>query len=208
MNQKLKVMQRALKVIKQSNYLIKLIVGLGNPGAEYAKTRHNVGQWLVEQLADQSGQALNSDTKFFGMVARATIFAHDCRLLVPTTYMNNSGKSVLSVAAFYKILPQEILVVHDDLDLPVGTAKLKFAGGHGGHNGLRDIMSCLGSKDFYRLRLGIGHPGNKAKVLGHVLKKASKDDEIEVLNAIDRAIAVLPELFAGEFEKAMHKLHS
>jgi PTH1 family peptidyl-tRNA hydrolase len=188
---------------------IKLIVGLGNPGSQYANTRHNAGQDLVERLASQHSVSLSSDSKFFGDCGRVFIGSRDVRLLVPTTFMNRSGQAVAALANFYRIEAEEILVVHDELDLPPGVARLKQGGGHGGHNGLRDIISAMGNnKEFQRLRIGIGHPGNAKQVSGYVLKKASGDDAIGIDHSIDQSIKVLPALLAGDLASAMQELHS
>nr|MDQ2995055.1 aminoacyl-tRNA hydrolase [Pseudomonadota bacterium] len=151
-------------------HLIKLIVGLGNPGPQYASTRHNVGAWLVEELARQHHTALRADTKFLGQYCKIRLGDQECLLLVPTTFMNLSGQSVKALAQYYKIAPEEILVAHDELDFPTGQIRFKHDGGHGGHNGLRDIISHLHSKTFHRLRIGIDHPGNRDDVVGYVLK--------------------------------------
>lgn len=188
--------------------LIRLIVGLGNPGSEYELTRHNAGAWFVEQIAATTASTLNFNKKFHGLTCKTKINGHECHLLIPTTFMNLSGQSVLAIANFYKILPQEILVAHDDLDLPIGTVKLKQGGGHGGHNGLRDIISRLSSHDFVRLRIGIGHPGNKEYVTGHVLSKAKKSEKEKIDLAINNAIAVLPKIISGNLASAMQELHS
>jgi len=188
---------------------IKLIVGLGNPGMEYMGTRHNAGQDFVSQLAADYGQALNDTPKHFGYTGRIFIGSADVRLLIPTTFMNCSGQSVASLANFFKIPPEAILVVHDELDLPPGSAKLKAGGGHGGHNGLRDIISCLGnSRDFARLRIGIGHPGNAKQVTGYVLKKAPSAEQSLIDEAMNKAVKAIPDLAAGEWERAMKDLHS
>lgn len=186
-----------------------MIVGLGNPGAEYASTRHNAGQDLVETLARQHGQPLVSTPRHFGSIARITIGGRDLRLLVPTTFMNRSGQAVASLANFFKIAPENILVVHDELDLDPGVARLKVGGGHGGHNGLRDIISSLGNnRNFGRLRLGIGHPGNAKLVSGYVLKKAPVAEQTLIESAIDAAINQLGSLATGDWEKAMRELHT
>ena len=188
---------------------IKLIVGLGNPGTQYRGTRHNAGADFIEALARSTGITLQEETKFFGLTGRATIAGHDVRLLIPTTFMNLSGKSVASVASFYKIEPEQILVAHDELDIPAGTARFKQGGGHGGHNGLRDIVPALGNnKNFHRLRIGIGHPGHASKVTGYVLNAPSVDDRIRIDACIDEAITALPLLLEGDSTKAMTKLHS
>ena len=187
---------------------VDIIVGLGNPGSEYANTRHNAGFWFVDEVARKFGGSFKSEKKFQGEVARSTIDGRDVWLLKPDTYMNLSGQSVLALMQFYKIKLQNILVVHDDLDLAVGDVRLKEGGGHGGHNGLRDIIGRCGGNGFQRIRLGIGHPGNKSKVTGHVLKNASGDDQIAIENAIDCAINVLDQIVNGETAKAMQTLHT
>jgi PTH1 family peptidyl-tRNA hydrolase len=188
---------------------IRLIVGLGNPGAEYEQTRHNAGAWLVERLARQEGISLSPDKKFFGLSGKGRIAGQECFLLLPTTFMNRSGQSVAALANFYKIKPNEILVAHDELDMPAGVAKFKTGGGHGGQNGLRDIIAQLGNqKDFHRLRVGIGHPGDKSLVTGHVLGRASKAEQPSIDHVIDEAICVLPDAISGDLAKAMNRLHS
>ena len=152
---------------------IKLIVGLGNPGDKYTATRHNAGFWFIDALAAQTNSKLVMDAKMFGVVGKLSPY-QDIWLLMPTTFMNASGKAVAAVANYYKIKPAEILVAHDELDLPTGTAKLKFGGGHGGHNGLRDIHAALGTADYWRLRLGIDHPGDKSEVVNYVLKAPTR----------------------------------
>ncbi|MDF7667069.1 aminoacyl-tRNA hydrolase [Orbaceae bacterium ESL0727] len=188
---------------------IKLIVGLGNPGAEYAATRHNAGAWLVDLLAKQNHQSLKNDSKFFGYTARINLAGHDIRLLVPTTFMNLSGKAVLAMANFYNIKPEEILVVHDELDMNPGMAKFKFGGGHGGHNGLKDIASKLGNNlNFYRLRIGIGHPGDKNKVAGYVLNKPSKTEQDLIDQTIDESVRCIDIMLEKGVEAAMNRLHA
>ncbi len=187
---------------------VQLIAGLGNPGPEYDRTRHNAGFWFVDALARQHGGSFRHENKFHGEVARITVGGKDLRLLKPLTFMNRSGQSVSALAKFFRIPPESILVVHDELDLPPGTARLKKGGGHGGHNGLRDLISHLGGKDFYRLRVGIGHPGNKNQVVDYVLKKPSKDDRKLIDDAIYDAMGVMPLVVSGDFDKAMHQLHS
>lgn len=193
---------------KMTSRGIQLIVGLGNPGPQYANTRHNVGFWLAEKLCETFRATLAPEGKFKGHVGLIQAGQHSCRILLPMTYMNRSGEAVLAIANFYKILPNEILVVHDELDLPVGSARLKFDGGHGGHNGLRDIDARLNTKGFYRLRLGIGHPGNKDDVSDYVLHRPSKSDEQNILSAIDHALSVLPDVLTGNIDKAMNVLHT
>lgn len=188
---------------------IKLIVGLGNPGAEYEQTRHNAGAWFVSRLARAENISLSPERKFFGLAGRANIGASSCWLLLPTTFMNLSGQAVAALAGFYKIKPEQILVVHDELDLPAGTAKFKTGGGHGGQNGLRDIISKLGNNPgFHRLRIGIGHPGDKSKVTGHVLSKPRPQEQALMDEAIDNAIAVMNDYVSGNKEKAMGELHT
>lgn len=188
---------------------IQLIVGLGNPGAEYQHTRHNAGAWLVEKLARQEGINLMPERKFHGLYGKGRIGGQDCWLLIPTTFMNLSGNAVQALANFYKLAPAQILVVHDELDLPAGQAKFKFGGGHGGQNGLRDIISKLGNnQNFHRLRIGIGHPGDKSKVTGHVLGKPSQAELKAMQDVIDEALCVLPQALGGDLAKAMNRLHS
>lgn len=187
---------------------IQLIVGLGNPGADYEKTRHNAGAWFVEELAHKFQVSLRPELKFKGLSGCFTNAGSQCRLLIPTTFMNLSGHAIQSIASFYKIPVEGILVAHDELDLPVGTIRLKQGGGHGGHNGLRDTIHQLASKEFHRLRIGINHPGHKDKVLDYVLGRPSKEDQHKITHAIASAIHVLPELLAGDMQKAMRELHS
>lgn len=188
---------------------IRLIAGLGNPGAEYEQTRHNAGFWVVEQLAEREGISLSADKKFHGLTGKGRIGGQEVHLLLPMTFMNKSGLSVGALASFYRITPAEILVVHDELDLPPGTARFKTGGGHGGQNGLRDIISSLGNnKDFHRLRIGIGHPGDKNRVTGHVLGRASKAEQQSIDAVIDEALYVLPDAIRGDMAKAMNRLHS
>ncbi|MGF6191062.1 aminoacyl-tRNA hydrolase [Serratia sp. 2723] len=188
---------------------IKLIVGLANPGAEYAQTRHNAGAWYVDLLAQRHNQPLKEESKFFGYTARLNLAGNDVRLLVPTTFMNLSGKAVGALATFYRILPEEILVAHDELDLPPGVAKLKLGGSNGGHNGLKDIQSKLGNNpNFYRLRLGIGHPGDKNKVVGFVLGKPPASEQTLIDDAIDESLRCTEILLKDGMTKAMNRLHA
>ncbi|OOF77266.1 aminoacyl-tRNA hydrolase [Rodentibacter caecimuris] len=188
---------------------IKLIVGLGNPGDKYAETRHNAGEWLVERLAHRFNTTLNPDNKFFGKTARTLVNGKEVRLLIPTTFMNLSGKSVGTLAGFYRIKPEEILVIHDELDLPPGVAKLKQGGGHGGHNGLKDIVAQLGnSNNFYRLRLGIGHPGNRDLVASYVLNKPSPTERNALEKALDEATDCVEMIFKDGIVKATNRLNS
>lgn len=195
--------------MKTSAAPIRMIVGLGNPGSEYERTRHNAGQDLVELLARQSNSPLSSTPKFFGFSGLARIANRDLRLLVPTTFMNRSGQAVGALSNFYKIAPEEILVVHDELDLAPGVARLKLGGGHGGHNGLRDIISSLGNnKNFARLRLGIGHPGHASAVANYVLKRAAPDDVRAIEDATDESLRVINHLVEGEWDTATRTLHT
>ena len=187
---------------------IKLIVGLGNPGIKYAQTRHNAGFEFIDAVCDKYGFNLKENKKFHGFADKVNINGHTVWLLKPDTFMNHSGKSVVSLALFYKISMEEVLVVYDELDLPPGSVKLKKGGGHGGHNGLRDIIALSGLRNFYRLRLGIGHPGHKSKVISWVLNRASKEDEISIDRAIDKGVSVLEEILNGELEKATKILHT
>lgn len=188
---------------------IRLIVGLGNPGAEYEKTRHNAGFWLVDELAWKlKAPPLGPEGKFFGEAGRVKLDGEDLWLLKPMTFMNLSGQSVGALARFYKIAPEEVLVVHDELDLEPGIAKLKQGGGHGGHNGLKDIIAKLGTPNFWRLRIGIGHPGDRAEVVNFVLKKPRAEEQQEIDDAIGRALAVLPQVIAGDMPGAMKVLHT
>lgn len=187
---------------------IALIVGLGNPGERYAATRHNAGAWFVEALTQAEQLTLIPQTKFYGATCKWSSPGHVAHVFIPSTFMNESGRAVRSLAAYYNLAPEQILVAHDELDLPTGTARLKFDGGHAGHNGLRDIIQQLGSKAFYRLRIGIGHPGDKSKVHDYVLKAPSKTDKQLIETSITEALHVMPDLLAGNLAHAMHQLHS
>jgi PTH1 family peptidyl-tRNA hydrolase len=187
---------------------IRLIVGLGNPGKEYASTRHNAGFCWVDELARSHNASFKADSKFHGLILRANLHGHEVYLLKPQTFMNISGRAVGAVAQFYKIDPAQILVVHDELDLPPGSAKLKLGGGHGGHNGLKDIIAHLGSKDFWRLRLGIGHPGERTEVSNYVLNAPRKEEQMQIEEAMQRAQDIAPLIIEGKLEAAMQKLHS
>ena len=186
---------------------IKLIVGLGNPGKEYEATRHNAGFWWVDQVCAETGSKLNLEAKFFGQAGKLH-GASEVWLLKPTTFMNVSGRAVGAIAKFYKIAPDEVLVIHDELDLPPGTVKLKKGGGHGGHNGLKDITAQLGTPDFWRLRIGIGHPGDKSQVANFVLHAPTRDEQALIEQNIDQSTTLLPLLLQGKFEEAMLKLHT
>ncbi len=187
---------------------IKMMVGLGNPGSEYEQTRHNAGFWFIDELAWQYKATLKEEKKFFGSVARISIFSSDLWLLKPSTFMNRSGQAVAALAQFYKIKPEEILVVHDELDIPCGRIKFKLGGGNGGHNGLKDIQARLGTPDFYRLRLGIDHPGDRNLVVGYVLNKPSPEHRQQIDEAINKSLKAVPILLAGEWEEAVRFLHS
>ena len=188
--------------------MIKLFVGLGNPGPEYEATRHNAGFWWIDALAQTLKVQLAMDRSYHGFVASTTVGGQTVWLLQPQTFMNLSGKSVAALARFFKILPNEILVAHDELDVVPGEAKLKLGGSHAGHNGLRDIHAQLGSDAYWRLRLGVGHPGDKSEVVSWVLKKPSADHRIVIEQAIDRSIKALPHLLAGEMDKATMLIHT
>jgi len=188
---------------------IQLIVGLGNPGAQYEGTRHNAGEDFVRELARITGASLKLESKYFGETADALFAGHKLRLLIPTTFMNRSGKAVAALANFYKVDAQNMLIAHDELDISPGSARFKFDGGHGGHNGLRDIIPALGNRrDFHRLRIGIGHPGSAKQVSGYVLSKGSPEDRAAIAASIDEAIRALPLLLEGDATKAMTRLHS
>lgn len=183
---------------------ISLIVGLGNPGAEYAETRHNAGFRFLAALHP----SLRSEPRFSALAERVSIAARDVWLLAPQTYYNLSGDAVSKLSRYYKIPPEEVLVVHDDLDLPPGTVRLKKGGGTGGNNGLSDVIEKLGTPDFHRLRVGIGHPGRASEVVSYVLKRAPKDEQALIDDAMERARGVLPDIVAGEFQRAMNQLHT
>jgi peptidyl-tRNA hydrolase, PTH1 family len=186
---------------------LKLIVGLGNPGREYARTRHNAGWWWVDELAARSHGSWRNDARAHTELARIDIAGTELWLLKPTAFMNRSGAPVVAVASFYRIEPGEILVVHDDIDLPPGTARLKQGGGHGGHNGLRDVIAHIGA-DFWRLRLGVGHPGSKDLVLDAVLDRPTQAEQQAIDEAMARALDIVPELLRSGAQKAMLSLHS
>lgn len=187
---------------------IRLVVGLGNPGREYAATRHNAGFMWVERLAGTAGAALKPEARFHGLAGRLVLNGRELWLLQPQTFMNVSGRAVAAFAHFYRLAPEEILVVHDELDLPPGTVRLKQGGGHGGHNGLKDIVAHLRTPAFWRLRFGIGHPGEKDRVADYVLHPPSRDEAALIDEVIGQSLAVLPQLLAGEFQAAMLKLHT
>lgn len=190
-----------------SSTAIQLIVGLGNPGQKYTKTRHNAGFWFVDALASHANVIFRSESKFSGEVCKIPFDNQAVWLLKPTTFMNRSGLAVKQLSSFYKIPIENILIVHDELDLNSGTARLKSAGGHGGHNGLRDIHAHMG-KTYQRLRIGIGHPGDRRQVVDYVLGNPSLNDSIDIERSIDAAIDVIDLVIIGEMQKAMHRLHS
>jgi PTH1 family peptidyl-tRNA hydrolase len=187
---------------------IRLIVGLGNPGREYESTRHNIGFWWVDELARLQQLNFRSESKFHGLTARGQLHGHEVFLLKPQTFMNVSGRSVAALAQFYKIAPAEMLVVHDELDLPPGVARLKIGGGHGGHNGLKDIIAQLGTRDFWRLRIGIGHPGDRAAVVDYVLNDPRREERELMEQAMHKAQDIAHLVIEGKTEAAMLKLHS
>ncbi|MBU6259107.1 MAG: aminoacyl-tRNA hydrolase [Burkholderiales bacterium] len=188
--------------------MIRLFVGLGNPGPEYETTRHNAGFWWIDALAGQLGVRLVPERAYQGLVARANLPAGPVWLIEPMTFMNRSGAAVAPLARFFKIAPAEILVVHDELDLLPGQAKLKFGGSAAGHNGLKDLQAMLGTQDFWRLRLGIGHPGAKAEVVHYVLKRPRLEDRDAIALAIERSLAASPQLIAGEMDRALALIHA
>ncbi len=187
---------------------LRLIVGLGNPGPEHARTRHNAGFWFVDALAERARVRFGLESKLFGETAKIDIAGQTVWLLKPATFMNLSGKSVTAALRYWKIEPEQAMLAHDELDLPPGSARLKFDGGHGGQNGLRDSVRLLGHGGFHRLRIGIGHPGHKDRVTPWVLGKPGRDDEAMILRAIDDAIDVLPLAVNGNFMDAMTRLHT
>ena len=188
---------------------LKMIAGIGNPGAEYANTRHNAGVWFVERLAEKFGASFKPERKFFGRTTLINVNGIEVRLLVPNTYMNESGKSIGALASFFKIAPPEMLIAHDEIDFPSGKIRFKQEGGLAGHNGLRDISSRLsGAKDFNRLRIGVGHPGDRSGVTGHVLGKVSRNDRKLIDNCIEDAIATMTGAVTGNWQLAMQQLHN
>ena len=187
---------------------IQCVVGLGNPGPKYAETRHNAGFWFLDQLARAHGAVLRAENKFSGEVARIRSGNLDCWLLKPMTYMNHSGRSVAALCNFYRLRPADLLVVYDELDLAPGMMRLKTGGGHGGHNGMRDICAALGSKDFHRLRIGIGHPGHKEAVVGYVLSRPGRTESTAIRGGIDEALRHWDLIQAGEMQMAMNALHT
>lgn len=186
---------------------IRLIVGLGNPGAQYELTRHNVGFWFVDAIAAGRRESFRAEPKFQGELARVSIARADVRLLKPSTYMNRSGQSIAAVVRYFDLRPEQVLVAHDELDLPVGTLRLKQGGGHAGHNGLRDTIAQLGSRDFWRLRIGIAHPGDRTLVTGYVLGRPSREDGDRIHESLLDGERLLGDLVDGHFQLAMNHLH-
>ena len=187
---------------------IRLIAGLGNPGKKYEQTRHNAGFWFVDEVARRYAGKFRAESRFASEVASCQIDAQECRLQKPQEFMNRSGRPVAALAAFYRIPRSAILVVHDDLDLPPGTVRLKQNGGHGGHNGLRDLIPSLGGNDFLRLRIGIGHPGHRDDVIDYVLRPAAREEQAAIEAAIEAALGVLSDVITGNLEAAMKVLHT
>jgi peptidyl-tRNA hydrolase, PTH1 family len=188
--------------------MIKLLVGLGNPGSDYESTRHNAGFWWIDTIARDLKVQLQPDRAYHGLVARTTVKGQNVWLLQPQTFMNLSGKSVAALARFFKIQPDEILVIHDELDIPPGEAKLKLGGSHAGHNGLRDIHAQLGTDQYWRLRIGIGHPGHKSEVANWVLKKPAPDQRSAIEDCVSRTSLALPHLLSGDMVKATQMIHT
>jgi PTH1 family peptidyl-tRNA hydrolase len=188
--------------------MIRLFVGLGNPGTEYEATRHNAGFWYIDQLAQKLGANLVMDRAYHGHVARVQVKGESVWLLQPQTFMNLSGKSVAALARFFKILPEQIMVAHDELDVLPGLVKVKRGGGHAGHNGLRDIHAQLGSPDYWRLRFGIGHPGDRADVAGYVLRKPPQSERELIEQSIDKALSATDALLSGDMAKATAAIHA
>ncbi len=185
---------------------LRLIVGLGNPGADYSETRHNAGFWFCERLARELGASFARESRYHGWVAQAR--DANLWLLMPSTFMNDSGRAVQALAHFYRVAPEEMLVVHDELDLPPGQLRLKFGGGLGGHNGLKSITAHLGTQDYWRLRIGIGHPGDRNEVINYVLKPPRKEEALEIDTAIDRALLAWPQLAKADFNAATQKINA
>lgn len=186
---------------------VALIVGLGNPGDKYARTRHNAGFLFADEVVRRLGGSFKNDKRYFGDLATCSHGARKVWVLKPDTFMNRSGQAVAALANFYKIEPEQILIAHDELDIPPGDIRLKSGGGHGGHNGLRDSIAQLGNKEFIRLRIGIGHPGHSSEVSNYVLSRAAPDEQIEIERAVDRAIDELETILDGDLQKAMNRLH-
>jgi peptidyl-tRNA hydrolase, PTH1 family len=196
------------EISEMSTAGIRLIVGLGNPGAQYDATRHNVGFWFVDSIARTASTPFRAEPKFYGALCRLTCVGTDLRLLKPSTYMNRSGQSIAAVLRYFDLAPEQLLVAHDELDLAVGAVRLKQGGGHAGHNGLRDTIAALGTREFWRLRIGIAHPGDRALVTGYVLGRPSHADAECITAALNDAERVLEYCIAGSFQSAMNHLHS
>jgi len=189
------------------NEPIQIIVGLGNPGSRYEDTRHNAGFWFVDLLARRYGAAFKEERRFQGELARIQVDGREVRLLKPTTFMNRSGNSIRSLAAYLKVPPEAVMIAHDDLDLPIGTVRLKRGGGAGGHNGLKDVIAHLG-REFFRLRIGVGHPGHQNEVIDYVLTRPSREEESSILASIEEAADVMPVLLGEGEQRAMNRLHT
>ncbi|MCO6518282.1 MAG: aminoacyl-tRNA hydrolase [Snodgrassella sp.] len=187
---------------------LRLIVGLGNPGSEYEHTRHNIGFDFIDELAKLWKTSLKEEKKFFGQVARVNLNEGEVWLLKPLTFMNKSGTAVQALAKFYKILPEEILIIHDELDIPCGQVRFKKGGSNGGHNGLKDIQAWLGTAEFYRLRLGIGHPGDRNLVIHYVLHKPQAQEQSLITEAMQKSLAAIPQMLTGEYSSVQQQLHS
>ena len=185
-----------------------LVIGLGNPGSKYAETRHNAGFWFLDRLAESAGLSFKRSLRVHSQIARGSVLGHDCVLARPRTFMNESGRAVRAVVDYYKVGANQVLVAYDELDLPPGTARLKRGGGHGGHNGLRDIFRHTTDQDFLRLRIGIGHPGHKSAVTGYVLSRPPADQERQIRESIEDALGVMPSVLEGNLPSAMKELHT
>lgn len=185
-----------------------LIAGLGNPGSEYAETRHNAGFWFIDALAHKLRINLRGDKRYAGDIGQIGSGSERCWLLKPNTFMNHSGRSVAALASYYNIPAERIIVVYDEIDLPSGSVRFKFKGGHGGHNGMRDIIQQLGTADFYRIRIGVGHPGHRDQVVPYVLGRPSRSDHDLINTGIDRVLAEIPAILRGDYEAVMHHLHT
>lgn len=186
----------------------RLIVGLGNPGSEYEHTRHNIGFDFIDELAKLWKTSLKEEKKFFGQVARVNLNVGEVWLLKPLTFMNKSGTAVQALAKFYKILPEDILIIHDELDIPCGQVRFKKGGSNGGHNGLKDIQAWLGTAEFYRLRIGIGHPGDRNLVIRYVLHKPQAQEQSLITEAMQKSLAAIPQMLTGEYSSVQQQLHS
>ncbi len=186
---------------------MRLVVGLGNPGSRYAPTRHNAGYWYVDALASRYAATFRSNARFFGDLAELSVGGHPLRLLKPSTYMNESGRSVAAVVKFFRLPVEDILIAHDEIDLPPGSVRLKRGGGHGGHNGLRDVIPALGSPEFARLRIGVGHPGHKDLVTDYVLNRPRSEEQALIEKAVDDALEAFELIAGGDFSRAMNSLH-